>query len=229
MWDQLSEIFTDISNDESLRCVILAGQGEKAFSVGADISEFEQNRSTIEKARSYGKRVHGALRLIGQCKHPVIAQIRGLCVGGGLELSVMCDIRIATEDARFGVPIKRLGLVVAYPEMEGLLNLVGYANTMEILLEGRIFDSTNALRMGLINRTVADAELENEVLRSAQLIAEGAPLAARWHKKFAHRLQQAEPLSAEEFDEGFHCYETEDFHIGYQAFLNKQRPVFKGK
>jgi enoyl-CoA hydratase/carnithine racemase len=229
MWERLQAIFSELSAADGLRCVILTGAGGKAFSAGADISEFEQNRSTIERARAYGKRVNGALSAISECRHPVIAQIQGLCVGGGLELALLCDLRICAQESRFGIPIKRLGLVVAYPEMRALINVVGYANAMEILLEGRIFGSERALQMGLVNRAVAADQLEPHVLETARSIAEGAPLTARWHKKFAKRLQNPAPISAEEFDEAFHCYTTEDFQTGYRSFLSKQRPVFKGK
>ena len=228
MWTRLREIFVELDADEGLRCVIMAGAGERAFSVGADISEFEQNRSTIEKARRYHERTHAAMQTIIDCRHPVIAQIRGLCVGGGLELATTCDLRICGAGARFGIPVKRLGLVVSYTELKPLLDLIGPANALEILLEGRIHDADDALRMGLVNRVVPDEEVEHEVFASALRIAEGAPLVARWHKKFTRRLLQAEPLRDEEMDESFHCFETEDFRAGYQAFLAKAKPEFQG-
>lgn len=118
MWDALASLMRELDADESLRCIILTGAGEKAFGAGADISEFEENRSTAKKAKRYAERTHAALQLIKTCRHPVVAAIRGLCVGGGLELALCADIRIAADDARFGIPVKRLGLVVAYEEME---------------------------------------------------------------------------------------------------------------
>ena len=228
MWTRLREIFVELDADEGLRCVIMAGAGERAVSVGADISEFEQNRNSVEKARSYHERTHAAMQTIIGCRHPVIAQIRGLCVGGGLELATTCDLRICGAGARFGIPVKRLGLVVSYTELKPLLDLIGPANALEILLEGRIHDADDALRMGLVNRVVPDEEVEHEVFASAMRIAEGAPLVARWHKKFTRRLLQAEPLRDEEMDESFHCFETEDFRAGYQAFLAKTKPEFQG-
>jgi enoyl-CoA hydratase len=229
MWQRLGEVFDELDADQSLRCVVLAGAGDKAFSVGADISEFEANRSTVEKARAYAGRTHGAMGRIAACRHPVVARIRGLCVGGGLELALTADLRIAAESARFGIPVKRLGLVVAYSELEPLLQLVGPANALEILLEGRIFGAEDALRMGLINRVVADAELDRELEATVGRIAEGAPLVARWHKKFTRRLLQPAPLTAEELDESYHCFGTEDFRAGYRAFLAKTKPEFEGR
>ena len=141
MWSRLRELFTELDADQSLRCVILGGSGERAFSVGADISEFEQNRSTLEKARAYHEHTHAAMQAITGCRHPIVAQIKGLCVGGGLELATTCDLRICGAGARFGIPIKRLGLVVSYAELKPLVDLIGPANALEILLEGRIHDA----------------------------------------------------------------------------------------
>jgi enoyl-CoA hydratase len=229
MWTRLGEIFAELDADDSLRCVILAGAGERAFSVGADIREFEQNRSTLEKARAYHERTHASMQAIISCRHPVIAQIKGLCVGGGLELATICDLRICGESARFGIPVKRLGLVVSHAELAPLLDLIGPANALEILLEGRIHGAEEAMRMGLVNRVVPDTEVEQEGLATAARIAEGAPLVARWHKKFTRRLMQPGQLRDEEMDESFHCFETEDFRAGYQAFLAKAKPEFKGR
>ena len=229
MWQRLGAVFSELHADETLRCVVLTGAGDKAFSVGADISEFEANRSTVEKARRYAERTHAAMTRIVSCRHPVVARIRGLCVGGGLELALTADLRIAAAGARFGIPVKRLGLVVAYSELEPLLQLVGPANALEILLEGRIFGADDALRMGLINRVVPDAELDSELEATVARIAEGAPLVARWHKKFTRRLLHPEPLSPNELDESFACFGTEDFRAGYRAFLAKTRPEFEGR
>jgi enoyl-CoA hydratase/carnithine racemase len=169
------------------------------------------------------------MQAIFGCRHPVIAQIRGLCVGGGLELTTTCDLRICGAGARFGIPVKRLGLVVSYTELRPLIDLIGPANALEILLEGRIHSADEALRMGLVNRVVADDAVEQDVFATAVRIAEGAPLVARWHKKFTRRLLQSEPLTDAEMDESFHCFETEDFRAGYQAFLAKREPEFNGR
>jgi enoyl-CoA hydratase/carnithine racemase len=152
-----------------------------------------------------------------------------LCVGGGLELTTTCALRICGESARLGIPVKRLGLVVSYSELKPLVDLIGPANALEILLEGRIHSADEALRMGLVNRVVPDAEVERETFATAERIAEGAPLVARWHKKFTRRLMQPEPITEEEMDESFYCFETEDFRAGYRAFLAKSRPEFRGR
>lgn len=229
MWRDLAQAFVALSADDSVRCVILRGAGEKAFSAGADIEEFERERNSAEKSRAYSAVTQAALRAIAECRHPTIAQIHGACVGGGLEMATLCDMRICGESSRFGIPINRLGLVVSYEELSGLVPLVGKAATLEILLEGRVFGAEEALRMGLVNRFVADAEVANEVASTARRISHGAPLVARWHKKFVHRMLQPTPISAQERDEAHLCFDTEDFRIGWKAFLAKGRPTFVGR
>jgi enoyl-CoA hydratase len=229
MWQELRRLFESFDADGDLRCVVLAGAGGKAFCVGADIAEFETSRANAEQARRYAALSHGALEAIARCRHPVVTAIRGLCVGGGLELACMTDLRICTDASRFGIPVKRLGLVVATTEMAPLMRLVGPANTKEILLTGDIFAAADAQRMGLVNRVVADAAFDTELARLVGAIVEGAPLVARWHKKFADRLTDPRPLDAAEHDESYHCFDTEDFRIGSAAFLAKTKPVFKGR
>ena len=229
MWRRLGEVFDELSGDESLRCVILRGAGTKAFAPGNDISEFATERSSVEQARAYGEDMRRTIEAIGACRHPVVAQIHGICVGGGLEIAGLADIRICGESSRFGVPINRLGLVMAYAEIASLISLAGESNAIEILLEGRVFDAKEAKEMGLVTRVVPDGDVEREARETAQRIAEGAPLVARWHKKFARRLRDPKPLTPAEYDEGFACFGTEDFQAGYKAFLAKTKPDFKGR
>lgn len=229
MWARVGELMREFSDDPSLRCIVLKGEGGKAFAAGADISEFETTRANAAMAKSYGEDIARSMRAVAECVHPTVAVIEGACVGGGLELASQCDLRICGESSRFGVPIKNLGLVVAYDEMAGLLALVGRAVTLEILLEGRILDAREASSKGLVNRVVPDDKVVEEGYAMARRIAEGAPLVARWHKKFANRLAQSRPLSPEEYDESYACFDTEDFRIGYQAFLAKKKPGFQGR
>lgn len=229
MWQALGEAIARLSADDSLRCIVLRGAGEKAFSPGNDISEFETVRSNKAQAREYGKIMHATAQALAECRHPLVAQIHGICVGGGLEIAALCDLRICGESSRFGAPIKNLGLVMAYPEMLPLLRLVGPAVALEILLEGRVFDAAEAKDKGLVTRVVPDDRVAAEARATAQRIAEGAPLAARWHKKFARRLADLRPLTEAEYDECFDCFDTEDFRIGYRAFLAKEKPRFVGK
>ncbi len=229
MWQRLGAVMEELGADDELRCVVLRGAGGKSFSPGNDISEFATDRSNPAQAKVYGKILHHTLRALGNCRHPTLALIEGICVGGGMEIAGLCDLRICGESSRFGVPIKQLGLVMAYPEIAALQRLVGRSIALEILLEGRIFDAAEAKEKGIVTRVVPDGRVEEEAYAAAQRIAEGAPLVARWHKKFADRLEDSTPLTENEMDEGYACYATEDFRIGYQAFLNKTKPEFEGR
>lgn len=229
MWQRLGEVARGVAALDDVRCVVLRGAGDKAFAPGNDISEFPSERSNVDQARRYGAIMHSTIEALWALPQPVVAMISGICVGGGLEIASLADIRICGASSRFGAPINRLGLVMAYAEIKCLIDLVGESNALEVLFEGRIFTASEARHKGIVNRVVPDEQLEAEVAATVQRICEGAPLVARWHKKFVRRLRQGTPLSQSEIDEGFACFGTEDFQIGYKAFLAKQTPEFIGK
>lgn len=228
MWQRLGEVMRDIGADDKLRCVVMRGAGDKAFAAGADISEFATERANAAAAKPYGDIIHATMQAVAQCRHPTLAMIKGACVGGGLEIAAMCDLRICGQSSRFGVPINKLGLTMGYGELLGLLALAGRATTLEILLEGRVFAAAEAHAKGLVTRVVADDKVEEEAYATARRIADGAPLVARWHKRFIRRLEDPKPFEKSEWDEGFACFDSEDYRIGFQAFLDKKKPEFKG-
>ncbi|MGO4331239.1 enoyl-CoA hydratase-related protein [Cupriavidus sp. 2TAF22] len=229
MWQGLTEAMQALSANDELRCIVLRGAGDKAFAAGADIEEFTRMRSNAAQAEGYAQITHAAMEAIAGSRHPTIALIQGACVGGGLEIASMCDMRICGESSRFGVPVNRLGLVMSYGELGGLMALAGPAAALEIVLEGRVFGAAEALEKRLVNRVVPDAEVPAEAYATARRISQGAPLVARWHKKFVRRLLNPAPLGAEEHAEAYACFDTEDFRIGYRAFVGKAKPAFVGR
>jgi enoyl-CoA hydratase/carnithine racemase len=231
MWQAFTAAMVELSADDSLRCIVLRGAGTAAFAAGADMAEFATVRNTAEQGKVYHRElVYGALRAVGECRHPTVAMIHGACAGGGLEIACQCDLRIAGRSARFGVPINRVGFAIAYDELAALLPLVGRAVAQEILLEGRVWNAEEAQAKGLLTRLVADDELAAATAATVQRICDGAPLVARWHKQFIRRLTpQPAPLSAAEIDANFDYFNTEDYRIGYDAFINKHQPRFSGR
>jgi enoyl-CoA hydratase/carnithine racemase len=228
-WTALGDAMDELSADGGLRCVIVRGAGDEAFCSGADISEFDTIRASVEQARAYNALVHETMTKISTCAHPTIAMIKGACIGGGLEVAIKCDLRISGESGRFGIPSNRLGLVLSHDEVGSLMELVGRSTTLEILFEARILRADEAKEKGLVTRVVPDAEVEAAALESALRIADGAPLVNRWHKKFARRLLDPTPITPEEREEGYAAFGTEDFRTGYQAFLAKEKPRFQGR
>ncbi len=229
MWARLGEAMRELSADDGLRCVVVRGAGEKAFAAGADIAEFAAERADSKQAKLYGELIHETMQAVARCRHPTVALIRGACVGGGLEIAAMCDIRVCGQSSRFGIPINRLGLTMGYGELMGLLALAGRAVALEILLEGRVFEADEAYRKGLVNRVVADDKVEEEAYATARRVAEGAPLVNRWHKRFIERLTARAQLAPEEWDEGYACFDTHDYEEGVAGFLEKRKPRFEGR
>jgi enoyl-CoA hydratase/carnithine racemase len=228
-WRQLGEVMTALNQEEAIGCLILRGAGGKAFAAGADISEFEQHRFSAEQAAAYSRVMHPALQAVEQSPHPTLALIEGACAGGGLELACLCDLRLCNSSAGFGIPINRIGHVLPYEAMVPLVRLVGRAVVLEILLEGRIFKAQEAYEKGLVNRVFADPSFEAEAMETAQRIAKGAPLAARWHKDFSRRAEDPRALSEAERMAPFASCDTADYREGVRAFLAKERPLFSGK
>ena len=229
MWSQLGGAMQSLSADDGLRCIVVRGDGDKAFAAGADIAEFHAERANSVQAKAYSRSGIGWMHAVAACRHPTVALIRGACVGGGLLIASQCDLRICNESARFGVPVKNLGLTESYDELEAMMRVIGPSASLEILLEGRIWNAKEAYEKGLVSRVLPDAAVVEEAYAAARRIADGAPLVARWHKKFVRRLLDPRPLTAEERDEGYACFDTADFRAGVAAFLAKKKPAFEGR
>jgi enoyl-CoA hydratase len=228
MAEELGSVFHRLSGDDALRCVVLRGAG-RAFCSGADIAEFGEARASRADAEKFAHHFHSTLSAVANLPCPVVAVIRGACIGGGLQLACLCDLRISGESGRFGIPVNRLGLTVDFEELRAIYGVVGEPNLLQLLLEGRVISASEACNKGLLARIVPDDRLDEEARLTAENIAAGAPLANRWHKKFVRRLADPTPLSANEIAESFSCFETHDYQIGCDAFLTKTKPVWEGR
>jgi len=229
MWKGLAEAFLALADDSEIGAVVLRGAGTQAFAPGADIDEFDTLRANAAQAEAYDVVMRRALDAVRDCPKPVVALIFGPCVGGALELACCCDLRVSARSGRFGVPINRISVVMAYPELRAIHRLAGPAITAEILLEGRVFGADEALAKGLLTRVVEDGDAEAEAQATARRIAAGAPLANRWHKRFIARLDDPTPIGAAELDQCYDFLATADYREGLAAFREKRKPAFKGE
>ena len=171
MWAQLGAAMRDLGADESLRCVVIRGDGDKAFAAGADIAEFRNERADSKQAKAYSQGGIGWMHSVSDCRHPTVALIQGACVGGGLLIASQCDLRICNESARFGVPVKNLGLTESYDELQAMMRVIGPVASLEILLEGRIWGAREAYEKGLVSRVAPDAGVVEEAYATARRIA----------------------------------------------------------
>lgn len=231
MWLQIGEILEDFAKDEAIRVVVLKGAGEQAFVSGADISQFGQQRRNAAEVAESNRLTEAARRTLAAFSKPTIAMIHGYCLGGGLAIALMCDLRFASEDATFGIPAARLGVGYAAPSVALLQSLVGPAYTREILFTGRRFSGDEALRIGLINRLLPHAELASYVRDYAAMIGANAPLTIRAAKLASTELLKAEAERDLAVVQGAveACFDSTDYHEGRTAFMEKRPPLFIGR
>jgi len=230
MWQALARIFASFGEAADLRAVVVRGSGRN-FAAGADIDEFEQVRGDEHSGRRYHlETIANALTAIRDCSVPVIAAIEGVCVGGGLEVAVACDLRIAADNARIGAPVGRLGFPFALPELVPLLRLVGPGVASELLLEGRLLDAHEAAARGLVTRAVPTDRFDNELRETISRIVAGSPLSARENKANIRRMTASGGIYTEhELDASFAFLKSEDYREGVAAFKAKRPARFTGR
>ena len=225
MWKDLAEILAAAGQSETLRCIVIEGEGPRAFSSGADISEFGTTRSNLAQLVDFHENCVGAcLSAITDCDVPVVAKIRGNCMGGGLEIAVACDLRLADETARFGAPVGKLGFSLAFAETQGLYNLVGRGVSAELLLEGRILDAQEAHSRGLITRVSIPSSLDADVGVAVSSICQSGIWAARSHKRQLRRLDRdSTPVSKQEQIDEFAFVEIPEYQLGVRNFFSREK------
>lgn len=230
MWEGLGQALVAMRDDADVRVVILVGAGDKAFVSGADISQFEKTRHNAEAAAAYARRSEAQRALLADYPKPTIACIRGFCLGGGMQVAMLADIRIASENSQFGIPAAKLGIAYGYDGLKHLVSLVGPSWARLLMYTGMRIDAAEALRIGLVERVVPDGELWDATMTIARTISSNAPLAIQ-----AAKITIAQVLADESHRDmdavrqiGIACMDSEDFREGRTAFMEKRKPRFRG-
>ncbi|MBR0824440.1 enoyl-CoA hydratase/isomerase family protein [Bradyrhizobium manausense] len=231
MWEGFGQALTSLRDDDAVRVVVLRGAGGKAFVAGADISQFEKTRHNAAASEEYAKRSEAQRALLANYPKPTIACIQGFCVGGGMQVAMLTDIRIASASSQFGIPAAKLGIAYGYDGLRHLVSLVGPSWARLLMYTGMRIDAAEALRIGLVERVIPDDELWGAVMEIAHTVSENAPLAIKAAKiTIAQILKDAGDRDMEAIKAiGTACMDSADFREGRQAFMEKRKPQFSGK
>src|SRR3981081_3068452 len=231
MWEGLGQSLVELRDNGDVRVVIMVGAGDKAFVSGADISPFEKTRHNPEASEEYSRRSAAQRALLADYPKPTIACIRGFCLGGGMQVAMLADIRLASDNSQFGIPAARLGIAYGYDGLRHLVSLVGPSWARLIMYTGMRIDSAEALGIGLVDRVLPDAELWDATKEIARPISGNAPLAIQAAKiTIAQVLKDPDKRDMEAIKEiGIACMDSEDFREGRRAFMDKRKPQFSGR
>jgi len=231
MWEGLGEALVELRDNPDVRVVILVGAGDKAFVSGADISQFEKTRHNAAASEEYSKRSEAQRALLADYPKPTIACIRGFCLGGGMQVAMLTDIRFAADNSQFGIPAARLGIAYGYDGLKHLVSLVGPSWARLIMYTGMRIDAAEAVRIGLVDRVLPDTELWDATMEVARTISGNAPLAIKAAKiTIAEVLKDPDKRDMDAIKKiGTACMDSEDFREGRTAFMEKRKPQFKGK
>lgn len=231
MWEAIPEVLDRFEQDAEIRVIVLKGEGDKAFVSGADVSQYEKQRSSAEGIQYYEEIASRVQDRLQGCDKVLVAMIRGYCLGAGINISLCCDLRIAAEDARLGIPAAKLGLGYRASSLKNLVDTIGPAYAREVLVTGRQFKAEEAKAMGLVHRVTPVAELEPLVLEYCAMISENAPLTIRASKRIVRELLKPGPAFDAQACAALvkQCFDSQDYIEGRRAFMEKRKPVFQGK
>lgn len=231
MWQRAGEVIAEFAQDDGVRVIVLTGAGDRSFVSGADISKFEDERANAEAQEKYAKTSSGMRARLREVGKPTIAMIRGYCIGGGMSLALSCDLRICSDDAQFGIPAARLGIGYGIEGLRRLVELVGPSKAKEFIFTARRYRAGEALQMGLVNAVVPAAELDATVGSWAGTMAENAPLSILTAKRVVDELMKdpadRDVAMCEQLVRD--CGASQDFIEGRRAFMEKRKPVFRGR
>ena len=231
MWEACDSLLADFESDEAIRVVVLSGAGGRSFVSGADISKFDQERNNLEAVQTYNARTAAAYRRIEALSKPTIAKIDGYCIGGGLNLAVVCDLRICSAKSVFAMPAARLGLGYPFTAIRRLIALVGLGAAKDLMLSARRIDAQDALRIGLAQQVVEESELDSVVADYAAGIAANAPLTVKAMKLIAGEVLKDPDERDQDLCDALveACFASQDYEEGRRAFMEKRPPQFSGK
>ena len=231
MWEAIPKVLDRFEADPQVRVIVLRGEGDRAFVSGADVSQYEKQRSSAEGIQRYEEIATRVQDRFQSCDKVLIAMIRGYCLGAGINISLNCDLRIASADARLGIPAAKLGLGYRASSVKNLIDTVGAAYAREVLVTGRQFTAEEAKAMGLVHRVVPVEGLEALVHEYCVMISENAPLTIRASKRIVRELLRSSATFDAEACAALvkQCFESQDYIEGRRAFMEKRKPVFQGK